>query len=228
MKNIAIIPARSGSKGVIDKNIRDLCGKPLLAYTIEAALKSGEFEEVMVSTDSEEYARIAREYGAKVPFLRSEATSSDTASSWDMVEEVLNRYRDLKKEFDTFCLLQPTSPLRNSEDIKEAYSLYEKKADFAVVSVCEAEHSPLWSGKLPKNGEFIDFIDRESIKQRQANGKYYRLNGAIYIVDVEKFKTERFFYQKGGFAYIMPQNRSVDIDTEFDFLIAEAIISSKK
>ena len=104
MKNIAIIPARSGSKGVKDKNIRDLCGKPLIAYTIEAAIKSGEFDEIMVSTDSEKYAQIAEQYGANIPFLRSEETSSDTASSWDMVEEVLNGYRDRGQEFDTFCL----------------------------------------------------------------------------------------------------------------------------
>ena len=225
MRNLAIIPARSGSKGLKDKNIKDLCGKPLMGYTIEAAWESGMFDEVMVSTDSEVYAEIARKCGAQVPFLRSEATSTDTASSWDMVEEVLNGYRKLGKSFDTFCLLQPTSPLRNSEDIKNAYKLYEEKADLAVVSVCEAEHSPLWCGHLPENGEFIDFIDRESIKQRQANGKFYRLNGAIYIVNCERFNSERYFYQKGGFAYVMPQNRSVDIDSDIDFLIAEVLMN---
>ena len=118
MKNIAIIPARSGSKGVRDKNIRNLCGKPLMAYTIEAALESGEFDEVMVSTDSEHYAEIARKYGASVPFLRSAKTASDSASSWDMVDEVLNCYAMLGKSFDTFCLLQPTSPLRDKKDIQ--------------------------------------------------------------------------------------------------------------
>ena len=102
MKNIAIIPARSGSKGVRDKNIRDLCGKPLMAHTIEAALGSGEFEEVMVSTDSEQYAEIARKYGANVPFLRSAKTSGDSASSWDMVDEVLDGYAALGKTFDSF------------------------------------------------------------------------------------------------------------------------------
>jgi CMP-N,N'-diacetyllegionaminic acid synthase len=225
MRNLAIIPARSGSKGVKDKNIKDLCGKPLMGYTIEAALESDMFDEVMVSTDSEVYAEIARECGAQVPFLRSEMTSTDTAGSWDMVEEVLDGYRKLGKSFDTFCLLQPTSPLRNSEDIKNAYKLYEEKADLAVVSVCEAEHSPLWCGHLPENGEFVDFIDRESIKQRQANGKFYRLNGAIYVVHCERFNSERYFYQKGGFAYVMPQNRSVDIDSDIDFLIAEVLMN---
>lgn len=224
MKNIAIIPARSGSKGVKDKNIKNLNGKPLMAYTIEAALNSGEFDEVMVSTDSEKYAEIARGLGAKVPFLRSEANASDTASSWDMVEEVLEKYKELGKTFDTFCLLQPTSPLRTAEDINNAYNIFRKKAIFAVVSVCEAEHSPLWCGHLPENHEFIDFIDRESMKQRQAGGKFYRLNGAIYIVSTKQFSKDSYLYQSGSYAYIMHQNRSIDIDTELDFKIAEIMI----
>ena len=227
MKNLAIIPARSGSKGIKDKNIKDLCGKPLMAYTIEAALESGEFEEVMVSTDSEKYAEIARACGAQVPFLRSNVTATDTASSWDMVQEVLDNYREMGKEFDSFCLLQPTSPLRSAEDIKKAYELYRKKADLAVVSVCEAEHSPLWCGHLPKNGELVDFIDKNSMKQRQEGSKFYRLNGAIYIINTERFKDERFFYQKGGFAYIMPQNRSVDIDTDIDFKLAKILLDDQ-
>lgn len=228
MKNIAIIPARSGSKGVKDKNIRNLCGKPLIAYTIEAALKCGEFDEVMVSTDSEEYAIIARQYGAKVPFLRSAATSSDTASSWDMIEEVLSGYRKLGQEFNTFCLLQPTSPLRSTDDISRAYQLYREKASFAVVSVCEAEHSPLWCGHLPDSGEFIGFIDQESMKQRQAGGQFYRLNGAIYIVDIQKFAIDKFLYHEGSYAIIMPQERSIDIDTEIDFWLAEVILKNSE
>lgn len=220
MKNIAIIPARSGSKGVPDKNIRDLCGKPLMAYAIEAARDSGMFEEIMVSTDSEHYAAIAKEYGAQVPFLRSEATSSDTASSWDMVEEVLNGYRSLGREFDTFCLLQPTSPLRSAEDIKKAYQLYYDRAEFAVVSVCEAEHSPLWAGHLPEDGEFIDFVNRNRPSRRQAGKKFYRLNGAIYIANISRFEQDRFLYQKGSYAYIMDQESSVDIDSELDFKFA--------
>ncbi len=224
MSNIAIIPARSGSKGVIDKNIRDLCGKPLIAYSIQAALQSGQFSEVMVSTDSLRYAEIARNFGANVPFLRSAETASDTASSWDMVEEVLNGYERQGIYFDSFCLLQPTSPLRTADDIRKAYDLYHEKSNFAVVSVCEAEHSPLWCGHLLENQEFDGFIDRESMRQRQAGGKFYRLNGAIYIVDTQKFKKDRYLYQKGSFAYIMDQTRSVDIDTELDFDIVEILI----
>ena len=112
MKNIAMIPARSGSKGLKDKNIRLLNGKPLLAYSIEAAIQSKLFDEIMVSTDSSYYADIAEKYGAKVPFLRSEGNSSDSASSWDTVQEILSFYRNAGEEFDSFCLLQPTSPLR--------------------------------------------------------------------------------------------------------------------
>lgn len=224
MKHIAIIPARSGSKGLKDKNIRDLCGMPLMAYTIEAAIKSGCFDEIMVSTDSEKYAEIARNYGANVPFLRSEATATDTASSGDMIEEVLEGYRKLGQEFDTFCLLQPTSPLRVAEDISAAYEIYRTKASFAVVSVCEAEHSPLWCGQLPETNEFTNFINPDNVKRRQDGGKFYRLNGAIYIANVEKYKNDRFFYQAGSYAYIMPQEKSVDIDTEIDFRFAELLI----
>ena len=228
MKNLAIIPARSGSKGLKDKNIKELAGKPLMAYTIEAALTSKQFDEVMVSTDSEKYAEIAKLHGASVPFLRSEVNATDKATSWDMVEEVLENYQKIGKTFDTFCLLQPTSPLRTSEDIIYAYKLYEEKANFAVISVCEAEHSPLWCGHLPTSCEFLDFISEDAMKQRQAGGKFYRLNGAIYIINCEKFKTDRYFYQSGSFAYIMPQERSVDIDTDLDLRYAELILNNLK
>lgn len=227
MNNIAIIPARSGSKGVKNKNIRELNGKPLIAYTIEAAINSGVFDEIMVSTDSAEYAEIAMNYGADVPFLRSNRNATDTASSWDTVDEVLAGYKNKGIVFNTFCLLQPTSPLRTSFDIQEAYRLFREKAEFAVVSVCEAEHSPLWCGQLPDNRELSCFIDKEAMKQRQASAKYYRLNGAIYIVDVNRFSADHYLYQTGSFAYIMPQIRSIDIDTEIDFLYVESLLSKE-
>ena len=223
MRNIAIIPARSGSKGVRDKNIRPLKGRPLMGWTIEAAVRSGEFDEVMVSTDSEAYAAIAREQGASVPFLRSAETATDTASSWDMVGEVLAGYEAMGRRFDTFCLLQPTSPLRTAEDIRKAYGLFREKAAFAVVSVCEAEHSPLWRGHLPADGSLNGFVDPEAIRQRQAGGKFYRLNGAIYIADVQRFAEDRFLYREGSYAYVMENARSVDIDSEEDFRIAEIL-----
>ena len=126
MKNIAIIPARSGSKGLKDKNIRLLNGKPLLAYSVEAALESEQFDEVMVSTDSEKYAEIAKEWGANVPFLRSAELSSDTATSKDVILDVLKRYAESGQVFDTFSLLQPTSPLRTAENICRVFQRHAK------------------------------------------------------------------------------------------------------
>ena len=227
MRNLAIIPARSGSKGVKDKNIKILNGKPLMAYTIETALQSGEFAEVMVSTDSEKYAEIAKRNGANVPFLRSEDTASDGASTWDTVREVLDRYRELGFEFDTFCVLQPTSPLREAEDIRKAYELYRNKAGFAVVSVCEAEHSPIWCGQLPQDGSLDGFIPEEHMLQRQKYGKFYRPNGAIYIVNIKRFQNDTYLYQQGSFAYIMEPEKSLDIDTELDFRFAEMLMQER-
>lgn len=224
--NIAIIPARSGSKGLPDKNIKPLAGKPLIAYTIEAALNSGVFDEVMVSTDSEHYAEIARDFGADVPFLRSEGASSDGASTWEVIREVLGNYRAMGREFEAFCILQPTSPLRNAQDIREAHSLMNK-ASVAVVSVCEADHPPTWCNILPEDNSLEGFIARTGGGQRQSFGKFYRVNGAIYFVRTGAISSDTYLYRKGSYAYIMPRERSIDIDTELDFRFAEFMLGLK-
>lgn len=223
MKNLAIIPARSGSKGLKDKNIKKLFGKPLLGYTVDAALQSGMFEEIMVSTDSEQYAAIARSCGANVPFLRSNENASDKASSWDMVREVLAKYEELGQEFDTVCLLQPTSPLRISDDIIESYKMYKDKGASTVIGVCESDHSPLLQNVLPEDGAMDNFVLKENSVRRQALPVYYRINGAMYIVDVNQIKVNDDIYTN-SYAYIMPSERSIDIDTQLDFIIAEAIM----
>lgn len=225
MRNIAIIPARSGSKGLKDKNIKMLNGKPLISYTIEAALQSNLFDEVMVSTDSEKYAQIAMEYGASIPFLRSEELSSDSASSWDVVKEIINHYEEKGKKFDTITLLQPTSPLRNKKHIIEAFDMYyANKAKF-IASVCEVDHSPLWTNSLPENLSLVNFINDEIYsKPRQLLDTFYRLNGAIYIVDKYHLLNEMNLYKKDSYAYIMSKKSSVDIDDELDFKIAEVLI----
>ena len=139
MKTLGVIPARSGSKEVKDKNIRLLNGKPMIAYTIENALQSQYIDEVMVSTNSNQYAEIAKAYGADVPFLRSERNSTDVANSLDVVFEVLDEYKKLGKYFDNIVVLQVTSPLRTFRNIDEAFHIFfEKEAD-SVVSVCECE-----------------------------------------------------------------------------------------
>lgn len=228
MKNIAVIPARSGSKGLKDKNIKLLNGKPLIWYSIQAALNSNCFDEVMVSTDSEKYAEIARECGATVPFLRSEAMSTDKASSWDTVKEVLDNYKDLGKYFDTVMLLQPTSPLRTFDDIKNAFRIMEENSADSVVGVCEMDHSPLWSNVLPENGCLDGFI-RPEVKEssgRQSLPTYYRINGAIYLTKIGE-ELGANLYSESGYAYVMDQARSIDIDTELDFRIAEFLIQNR-
>ena len=151
MKSLAIIPARSGSKGLPDKNIIDLNGKPLMYYTIKAAIESGCFDEIMVSTDSEKYASVARDCGANVPFLRSSVNSNDCAGSWDAVREVLNEYKKMGICFDYVTLLQPTSPLRTSDDIIGVFNLLKKEYINNVVSVSEVSHPIQWCFKLVKN-----------------------------------------------------------------------------
>ena len=226
MKNIAIIPARSGSKGLKDKNIKLLDGKPLIWYSIQAALDSNCFDEVMVSTDSEKYVEIAKKCGANVPFLRSERTSTDKASSWDTVREVLVSYKNQEKVFDNVMLLQPTSPLRNVDDIKNAFALFENNHATSVVGVCEMEHSPLWSNTLPFDKRLDNFINSEVKKAsgRQSLPTYYRINGAVYLSAINYENMEFDLFDKSGFAYVMPQERSIDIDSELDFVIAETII----
>ena len=224
MSNIAIIPARSGSKGLKDKNIKELNGKPLLAYSIEAAKESKLFDEIMVSTDSSKYAEIARSFGANVPFFRSEGNSSDKASSWDVVLEVLSKYFETGQKFDSVCLLQPTSPLRTANDITDAYKLLEEKQANAVTSVCEVDHSPLWTMTLPPNLSLEEFKKRDSDTPRQLLEKYYRLNGAIYIRKINYSSKGIQLIDANKFAFIMPREHSIDIDTELDFIIAEAIM----
>ena len=222
MKNIAVIPARSGSKGLKDKNIKLLNNKPLLAYSVEAALKSNIFDEVMVSTDSTEYAEIAAKYGASVPFLRDPKTSSDTSSSWDTVRETLNKYKTLNKYFYNIMLLQPTSPLRNSEDIINAYNLMKLKKSQAVISVTACDYSPLLCNQLNDDLCMNGFINSDNIHRRQDLKQFFRINGAIYLINTDRlFEQNDNFYDKNCFAYIMDKERSIDIDDSTDFLIAE-------
>ncbi len=228
MKNIAIIPARSGSKGLINKNIKFINGKPLLAYSIEEAVKSNVFNEVMVSTDSEEYADLAIQYGANVPFLRSKKNSSDDASSWDVVSEVLEGYRKNKYCFDTVCLLQPTSPLRSSNDIIEAYKDFEGNNVDSLSSVCEVEHTPLWMMKLKQDRLLNDFNKKLLDLPRQQLDQFYRLNGAIFIRKILYEDSNLFLLNNNEIAFIMDKRRSVDIDDDFDFSICEYLINQQQ
>lgn len=230
MKNIAIIPARSGSKGLPDKNIRLVNGKPLIAYTIEAALQSGCFDTVHVSTDSEKYAEIAREYGADEPFLRSPELASDTASSWDAVREVLAKYSALGKSFDTMMLMQPTSPLRTAQDVKDAYALMQEKNAKSVIAVCEVDHSPLWCDMIPDSGNMKGF-GRKDIAwvTRQELRPFYRVNGSMYLLSVDgiSIPADDRIYEDDCYALFMDRKKSVDIDSEDDLAMVEFLISRR-
>lgn len=220
-KIIAIIPARSGSKGLKDKNIKDLNGKPLIAYTIEAAKRSNVFDEIIVSTDSEKYAEVSKKYGANVPFLRSKENSNDTAGSWDVVREVLSK---LDEKFDIIVLLQPTSPLRTESNIKEALKLFFDKDADTVCSVCETQHPMYWCNTLDESFSMKDFVRKEYRKRRQELPKSYTLNGAIYICKTDLLDDLNFYSNK-SFAYIMSKDSSIDIDSELDFIMAETVLS---
>jgi CMP-N-acetylneuraminic acid synthetase len=223
-KILAIIPARSGSKGIKDKNIKPLNGKPLIYYSIHEALESSIIDEVIVNTDSEKIASISKKYEAKIPFIRPNELSTDEASTIDVIEHTLNYYEEKNMNFDYFILLQPTSPLRTSEDIINAFELLEQKKAKSIISVCETEHSPLLMNTLNNRLEMNNFIKPENNKRRQELEKYYRINGAIYISEVKNFLETKSFYGKDSYAYIMPVNRSVDIDNEIDLKLAEIIM----
>jgi CMP-N,N'-diacetyllegionaminic acid synthase len=226
MRNIAFIPARSGSKGVKDKNIRLLNGKPLLAYSIKAAKDSNLFDEIFVSTDSIEYADIAKRWGANVPFLRNEELATDTASTWDVVKDTLNNYMKNGMEFDTIAILQPTSPLRQTYDIINGYNQMKFRNANAIVSVCEVDHSPLWSNTLPEDGSLKNFLNQEILNlPRQSLPTYYRINGALYIAKTGYALNANSLYDDKCYSIVMSKENSIDIDSELDFIVAEALIT---
>lgn len=224
-KRLAVIPARGGSKGVPGKNIKILAGKPLIGYTIDAALESGVFDKVIVSTDDEKIRRTAEKCGAEAPFLRPKELSGDGAASDDVVLHALAYLEEQGEIYEEVCKLQPTSPLRKAVHIKEACALFqERKAKF-LVSVCECEHSPLWCGTLPPDLRMDDFLPEELKRSsRQELPIYYRLNGAIYLGNTAEFRKNKSFLGKDAIAFIMAQRESIDIDSLLDFQIAECLL----
>ena len=228
-KVLAIIPARGGSKGLPGKNIKDLCGKPLIAWTIEQARDCGIIDEIVVSTDDMEIANIAKKNGAEVPFMRPAKLANDTASTIDVIFHAINwfkKHQNFQSEY--ILLLQPTSPLRIAEDIEGAIQTLNDKNVRAVVSVCETDHHPWWSNRLPKDGDMKDFIRPEILnKCRQELPVFYRLNGAVYLAETSYLREQNSFFGSNTFAYKMPKSRSVDIDSELDFKLAALLVKEE-
>ncbi|MFT6904709.1 MAG: CMP-N,N'-diacetyllegionaminic acid synthase [Oleiphilaceae bacterium] len=225
---VALIPARAGSKRLVNKNLLPLAGKPLIAWTIEAALNSPEIDEVVVSTDSIDIRQVAIEFGASVPFMRPNVLAQDTATTDDVL---LHSIEELKlSPADVIVLLQPTSPLRGFKDISRALSELNDNNVQGVVSVCECEHSPMWSNTLPESMLMGDFIKEDvAIKRSQDLPVYYRLNGAVYAYRVAYLnKYKRRYYSKLIKASVMSTNNSVDIDNLLDFQFAEFLMQQTK
>jgi CMP-N,N'-diacetyllegionaminic acid synthase len=225
---LGIIPARGGSKGIPRKNIRPLAGKPLIGWTIEAALNSKVCERLLVSTDDPEIAAVAQEFGADAPFLRPPSLSSDTATSLSVVEHAIDWIHDNSVEtFSHVLLLQPTSPLRTAEDIHNAVTIV-KQTDAAVVSVCEPQHHPYLLKIIREYGTLGNLMpEATQCTRRQEFPPVFALNGAIYIISLDGIRKEKTFTPEKTFPYIMPPERSLDIDTPWDFFLAEQIIKGK-
>ena len=217
MKNLAIIPARGGSKRIPRKNVKPFLGKPMLAYSIEAALSTGLFDEVMVSTDDEEIAEVARQYGAKVPFMRTPATANDYATLADVMKEVLTEYKNRGQEFDNSCLILATCPMLQSQDISSAYNRLTL-SDFTMVYPVVLFSYPIWrcldlaeDGSMRRHWpEFENSRSQDLPKQYHDTGTFYWYKNAEWLAGNVKI---------GGIE--VDETTIQDIDTETDWKLAE-------
>jgi CMP-N,N'-diacetyllegionaminic acid synthase len=224
-KMLAIIPARKGSKRLPHKNRILLSGKPLIAWTIEPAVQSEFIDTVIVSTDDELIIGIGKQYGAKVPFIRPADIAEDTTVTYDVIIHAINFYKEKDIIFDYVILLQPTSPLRTLEDINNAIKLIDENTK-AVISVCKAEHSPIWSNILPSDFSMKNFLEPNLRNLRSQDLPiYYRLNGAIYVAKIDYLLENEGFFGSNTTAYIMDQKRSVDIDTKIDYELCKLLLN---
>lgn len=225
-KILALIPARGGSKGIPHKNIIDLCGKPLIAYSIEAGLKSKYIDYVMVSTDDEEIAAVSRGYGAEVPFMRPAELASDTSRTVDAVIHSINTLKEMGKVFDTLVLLQPTQPLRTSDDIDGSLEKYFECGEKPLVSVSEVEDHPILIRTVDKD-KLTPLLNVSSTCRRQDMPAYYRVNGCIYINAIDEIDINTSF-NDNKIGYIMQYAHSIDIDELKDLHMAEFFLKTSR
>lgn len=220
MKITAIIPARGGSKRIPKKNIKDFCGKPIIAYPIEAAINSGLFERVMVSTDDDEIASIAVKFGAEVPFMRSDRSSSDYATTADVIEEVILEYEKRGIVIEEACCMYPTAPFVTSGMLKDAYSKYNESGADSLAQVVAFSYPPQ-RGLVVRNG-YLEMLNPEYRDTRSQDlEKIYQETGQFYFFNVDVFKKEKYVPAGKVFPYIMNPSEVQDIDTMDDWIIAE-------
>lgn len=223
MDIISIIPARGGSKGIPRKNIKLLNGKPLIYYSIEASKSCSYIDKTFVSTEDDEISEISKKFGSDV-IERPLDLASDTASSIDVIFHVLDCLEDKNDLPEIFVLLQPTSPLRTSEDIANAIDLFKSNDCDSLVSVCELSHQALLNFSV-KNGYLVQNTDEKFFNsRRQEIPTYYALNGAIYITTPDFIRKNKSFYGEKTISYLMSKKRSMDIDTPLDFKIVDYLL----
>ena len=221
MSAIAIITARGGSKRIPRKNIREFCGKPIINYSIEAALESGIFDEVMVSTDDEEIAQIARKAGANVPFFRSEETSSDTATTADVLLEVLDEYEKRGKTYEYGCCIYPTAPFITAEKLKDAMDKLVKSGAESIVPMQEFSYPPQRGLFIDEEGLVKMLHPEYATTRSQDLQKQYHECGQFYIFRNDAFKIQKDTTMERSIPYIIDPMESQDIDTESDWKFAE-------
>ncbi|MBA4408511.1 MAG: acylneuraminate cytidylyltransferase family protein [Odoribacter sp.] len=228
---LAIIPSRGGSKGLPGKNIKPLCGKPLIGWTIEQTKDCKYIDEIFVTTDSEKIANTAKEFGVIVPFLRPAELANDTSSSMDVVEHVLSHFENRNIFFDYIVLLEPTSPLRKKKDIDTAIKMaIENENADGIISLGEVhmEH-PMIVKKINEKGKITPYIDHvKKISQRQQTDKAYFPYGVIYMIKTDVFKKERAFYTSNVLPYYIERWQNYEVDDIYDFMAIEAILKNLK
>jgi N-acylneuraminate cytidylyltransferase/CMP-N,N'-diacetyllegionaminic acid synthase len=220
MNTFALITARGGSKGIPRKNIRLIAGKPLIVWTIEAALRSSLLSAVVVSTDDLEIAEVARQAGAQVPFMRPAELAQDQTPGVDPVLHAL----DQLPQYDSVLLLQPTSPLRTTEDIDGFLTLVDQRKSPSAVSITEAGTHPYWTYRLNADQTMTQFVEEVSIGCRQDLPPIYSLNGAMYFADVSWLRNKCSLVSAETVAYVMAKEHSVDLDTPLDWKLAELLL----
>ncbi|MBP3506700.1 MAG: acylneuraminate cytidylyltransferase family protein [Lachnospiraceae bacterium] len=225
---LAMIPARGGSKGIKGKNIKFLCGKPLLAYSIEVALQCSYIDYVLVSTDSEEIAKCGKDYGAKVPFLRPAEYATDEAKTIDVLLHGIETLRQTGEEFDYLMLLQPTQPFRTSKQLTEAIEMIVDRELSSLVSVCPVEEHPILMRTLGETGELKTILSCGSTVRRQDFPTVYKVNGSIYINQIDEKLNKDTSLNDNQYPYFMTREDSIDIDTIEDFFAAEQRMKQKR
>lgn len=228
-KILAIIPARGGSKGLPGKNIRPLCGKPLIAWSIEHAQKSKYVDEIFISTDSREIADVAERYGALCPELRPDYLARDTAPSSEFIIYTLEKLEKEGKCFDYFILLEPTSPLRDVEDVdKSIEMLIDSPENESIVGVATSGTiHPMYMVTVNKDGRLERYTKGEMIMRRQDLPDVYFFEGSVYVSKVEAYLEKKGFYHDKTLPYIVPEWKSHEVDDFVDFTIIEAIMKLK-